>query len=581
MTPAAYTEKVDKAPAQGWGLGVVLMSLRRLIIPLVLAAGLVLMLALGRWVVVWRAPLDLIARGGQAMPTTLQFVPKQSALVVSLLARPDRLADLWLHQASAGQRSQIKQELAWLEQLLLAPRGLSYQQDLQPWVGEEITAAVVSADLDQDPDTGLTPGYLVILTCRQSQTALASLELFWQNQALQGTTLSFSNQAGSRLIVASQTGLATTLVANRFLLVANHPEVLRQALVSAQASDTNLQFDHRYTTALQSLPTPRVGLVAINWAGLEAWRPGWAQPPGRLSRAHRDRPEVDWGLLSLALTRQGVMADLALTATPGRVLKPWSAQAAPDLQLLRYVPESLPIIAVGRDLQQLSQTLAPLLDLFPQEWRSGLGRGLPLDNYWGPGTMARIGAGVDQAYGLGLTLGDRSDGALLSQSSPGWQQTLAELAEQVQAQGWQRSSLAIQQTPVRAWNRLVAEPSAGGLGVRAEVAALTAELDGYQLLTGSAEAMSQSLRPASSPAEAPDWLGQVQSWRSPAAAYLHLDWPQIQAQLQVQVPPFRLWEVAARPLLHHLQQITLASYGQSNRLQTSRIFFRLTNASAP
>ncbi len=556
------------------------MKLRRLIIALAIVAGLVFMLVLGRWVTAWRAPLALIEQGGQAIPTTLQFVPKQSPLVVSVLARPDRLADLWLHLARSKQRSALKKELAWLEQVLLAPTGLAYQQDLQPWVGEEITAAVVSADIDQDPNNGLTPGYLVIFTCRQSQTALASLELFWQNQALGGAALTFSDRVGSRLISSSQSGLATTLVGDRFLLVANHPEVLRQALVAAQATDTNLQFDRRYQTALQALPSQRVGLVAMNLPGLKAWQQGLSYPDGPVNLGAPDRPEVDWGLLSLALTRRGIVADLALAATPGKALEPRQGQVDPDLQLVRYLPDALAIAGVGRDLGILTQTLRPLLSFVPPDWRSGLSVLQAVDRGFGQGTMARVEAGLDQNYALGITFPSgqaQPDWSLISQPSPGWHQTLEELEHLAQTQGLGVSSLEIQHTPVRAWSRLAAEPGGTGLALRAEVAGLEADLEGYQVLTASAEGMNQLLGRWSAPGDSPAWLTEAESWKSPAAAYLQVDWPQLQAQLQAQAPPFRLWEVAARPLLHHLQKLTLVSYGQSDRLQTSRIFFHLTN----
>ncbi|NJL44907.1 MAG: DUF3352 domain-containing protein, partial [Leptolyngbyaceae cyanobacterium SM2_3_12] len=37
-----------------------------------------------------------------------------------------------------------------IERTLLANTGLTYSQDIQPWLGEEITAAVVSLDLDKN-----------------------------------------------------------------------------------------------------------------------------------------------------------------------------------------------------------------------------------------------------------------------------------------------------------------------------------------------------------------------------------------------------------------------------------------------
>ncbi|MFM7325150.1 MAG: DUF3352 domain-containing protein [Nodosilinea sp.] len=565
------------------------MKRRRVIIALVIVVGLVLGLILGRgW---WgdRRSLALLQGSRQPTPETLQFVPKQSPLVVSLLARPDRLAEVWLGLAQPKQRPQIKQELAWLEEVLLAGTGLSYQQDLQPWLGEETTLAVVTGDLDQDPENGRSPGYLVIFTCEDGQAARKSLELFWQNRAIAGTPLIFKDAAGNRLIYTSQpqagpSPLATTLVANRFLLVANHPEVLYQALGAAQAVDTNLALDSRYKTALKGLPSRRVGLVAMHLPGLQDWLQGVGAPA--LGKASPLPPNssaslVDWGLISFALDRQGLLADLALSARPGRSLPPYPGDLGTDLPWLTTLPAALPLVAVGHDLARLGPSLQPLVDLMPAVWRSPLSLAQELDRRFGDGAMAAIQAGATQDYAVGLNptaTANPLDWLVLSHASPEWGQALETLNQLGQAQGLGASSLAIQQQPVRAWSRLQVEPQGQNLAVTAAVAGLETNLtDQLQVLAGSAQTLNQVLsRQAESAPAPPDWWAERDRFGSPVAAYLHGDWPRLQEGLP-RSPRLELVKTLADPLLRHIQGITLANYGQSDRLQRSALFLRLHN----
>jgi hypothetical protein len=134
------------------------MKFRSFIRPLALVAGLLLVLGLGLLGrLTLNTPLYLIERGGQAQPLALQFVPKQSTVVASVLVRPDRLASLWDYLAAPRLRQATRRDQELIEQALLANTGLSYSRDLQPWLGEEVTAAMVTPDLDYDPTNGTTP----------------------------------------------------------------------------------------------------------------------------------------------------------------------------------------------------------------------------------------------------------------------------------------------------------------------------------------------------------------------------------------------------------------------------------------
>ncbi|MGF1571018.1 MAG: DUF3352 domain-containing protein [Nodosilinea sp.] len=580
------------------------MKFRTFIIPLAVAAGLVLVLGLGLLGgLVARAPLYLIERGGQSTPLALQFVPKQSPLVASVLTRPDRLAQLWAYRTAPKLRQEAQRDIEQIERTLLADTGLVYDRDIQPWLGEEITAAVVTTDIDQNPANGLTPGYLVALACRDSALAKTTLELFWQNRAVAGEALTFEDFSGNRLIyvrrldTSTQKGysgrafdqLATAVVANQFVLVASHPDVLRQALTAAQAGDTSLRSDRRYKSALRTLPNNRVGLLVFNLPKVADWLHPAALPIDRndaldvtLSASSELDNRMDWGIMSVALTPQGILADTALVAAQGHRLEPRRADLGDWPSLTRYLPDTLPVAAVGSDLGHLAQELGTLLTpLWPTAtFANPLARSL--DGAFGAGTADQVITGASQGYALGLSpLEENADWLLITHQSPAMDEALQSLAVLAQQRGLGAGALSIQDYPTTAWTRLSLSTtpqlsgSATSLAVATQVAGIHAKIDQYEVLTDSPTMMDTVLGWRQGDVRQPLWTQQVSLFTQPSEAYVHLDWPQVQAGLMQQIPRLRLWEAAARPALRHVQQITLSSYGRTEQIQTGGIFFRL------
>ena len=85
------------------------MKFRTFITPLAVIGGLVFVVGLALLGgLLLRNPLALIEQGGLQTPTALQFVPKQSAVVASVLARPDRLTDVWEYLTAPELRQQTR-----------------------------------------------------------------------------------------------------------------------------------------------------------------------------------------------------------------------------------------------------------------------------------------------------------------------------------------------------------------------------------------------------------------------------------------------------------------------------------------
>ncbi len=568
------------------------MKFRTFIRPLAVVAGLVLVVGLGLLGrLTLNTPLYLIDRGGQAQPQALQFVPKQSTLVASVLVRPDRLADLWEYLAAPRARQGVRRDQERLEQLFLANTGLSYSRDIQPWLGEEVTAAMVTPDLDQDSSNGLSPGYLVALACNDSEAAQAALELYWQNRAIAGDALTLEDFSGNQLIYAkpAQLGapkpptnspLATTLVANRFVLAANHPDVLRRALTAAQSADLNLQADRRYKTALGELPQPRVGLLALNLPGVNQWLnpsdgPGFSLGVDTIGTAD---DQVNWGLMSWQPTRQGLIGNAVLLAAQGHYLQPRRPGEKDWAAIAPYLPESLAVAAVGSDLATLGRAIQPLLAIAaPAAGQLPLDRWL--DKTFGPGAAELLQAGVARAYGVGLAPGGGADWLMVAPQSQGLSEALGALAELAQEDGIGAGSVDLRGTLATAWTRLSVPQSRGSqpLQVVAEVIGLRAQVDRYEVLAASPNTLDTVLHPLTVPRQPPDWWAQADRVAGPSTGVVHINWPQVQAGLAPQLPQWRLWGTAAQPALKHLRQITLVSGDRSADRQIGTLMMDLRN----
>ncbi|HEY9845536.1 MAG TPA: DUF3352 domain-containing protein, partial [Candidatus Caenarcaniphilales bacterium] len=128
------------------------------------------------------SPLKLLS-GKQSVPAAAMFVPRQAPVMGSLLVNPDRLVALRQAIGSPQARQRSRAELNQLKQKLLLRTGLDYQRDIQSWLGEELTFAITSLDIDRQRQ-GLQPGYLLVLQSRDAARSRQCLELFWQRQTL-------------------------------------------------------------------------------------------------------------------------------------------------------------------------------------------------------------------------------------------------------------------------------------------------------------------------------------------------------------------------------------------------------------
>ncbi|NJR39529.1 MAG: DUF3352 domain-containing protein [Leptolyngbyaceae cyanobacterium CSU_1_4] len=120
------------------------------------------------------------------------------------------------------------------------------------------------------------------------EQAQASLEKFWRKRVARGAHLGSEPYLGVSIVSASES-LASAVVGDRFVLLANHPKVLRDALNNAQVPDLNLSNSKPYQQVTKNLPAESLGLAVINLPQFATlWGNGIAAPSIRGSTGHNN-----------------------------------------------------------------------------------------------------------------------------------------------------------------------------------------------------------------------------------------------------------------------------------------------------
>lgn len=557
-----------------------------------LAAGVSVLLSIAVGGFFWltsQSPLNLLRETVVVQPTAAIFVPKQAPAMVSLLVNPDRLAAFQQRVTHPGNRRQSLAEFKQLENSLLSPLDLDYRRDIQPWVGDEITVAVTSLDFDRNRENDSQPGYLVIFTTKDPQAARESLQLFYSRQAIAGTAdLVFEQYKGVNLIYrrplpgqevsTGSEALTSAVVGDRFVLFANHPKVLRDAINNVQVANLNLADDPTYQQMLQSLTEPRIGLSFVNVPALAAWISD--QPP-----PVRDSFEGSQTLtIALSLDPQGLLAQTA-------VLGSESSQdtVAPVLSepvaALNYIPAQSALAIAGTDLNQLwnqfstkvgrDHTLKALLDQAIATGKSRWGIQLPQDVF----------SRVQGEYALALL-------PRANQANPDWifvaqkgagraEESIEHLDTVAKKRGLSVGQLTLDNRTITAWTKLVTSvvfPQTRDkvMSLEAKVEGVHTSIGNYEIFTTSIEAMDEALKGLdNSLLTSKRFQNAIAPLPLNNDGYLYLDWARSQPFIERYLPVVRVAELVGQPLFDHLRSLTISSYGIDQGVQRSKLFFQL------
>ncbi|MGH8002280.1 MAG: DUF3352 domain-containing protein, partial [Brasilonema sp.] len=360
-------------------------------------------------------------------------------------------------------------------------------------------------------------------------------------------------------------------VVGDFVLFANHPKVLRDAINNVQVPDLNLKNASFYREALQTILEPRIGIAYANLPAISAWIANAPVP---------ETPEVKQMLtVELALKQQGLVAETALIGVSGAENQP-PALSEP-VQALAYIPANSILTAAGTNLNQFWTQVetgleqdSPLQQLLNQSISSlqePLGLDLPED----------IFSWVQGEYSLTLVPhpdGDEPDWIFIAEKIPGTNADLAieHLDNLAKEQGFSVGHLPLLDTTVTAWTKLTTASKKNVARLDAQVKGVHTRVDNYEIFATSIEAMSQALSQAENTLVASEKFQRaITALPTENDGYFYVDWNQSGPIIEQKVPLVRVIELAAQPLFDNLRSLTLSSQGSFGGIRRATAFFNL------
>lgn len=546
-----------------------------------------------------QSPLGLLSGSRETEPSAAMFISKQAPAMASLMVNPDRVTALRQVIVKPGERKQARAELDRFKQGIIGVSGLDYQRDLQPWLGDEITLAVTTLDIDRDAENGQQPGYLMALTTKDPQRSREFLQVFWQKRAITGTDLIFESYKGTKLIYSSELKdgqtknstspllFASAVVGNRFVLFANSPKVLRDAINTVQAEELGLENSADYQTAIASLTQGRIGMAFLNLPQLAALA-GKKSALAEITDSQEVSASYQGLAIALGLNRRGLTAETALL-TKGEIAS--TPSTSKPVGALSYIPASSPISASGADLDQawagFSQGVSGyrgVADLVNRPIEA-------LNAHWKLNLPQNIFSWVKSDYALGLV--PREDEGTEEKTLSDWvfvanksgdqdaQGAIDHLDDLAKEQGISIGSLQLSDQTVKVWTRLLAvkdteKRNSKTADVQAQVAGVHTSTGNYEIFTTSVEGMDMVLKATKNPVSQTEGFKQAMApLLTPNNGYLYLNWESAQPILESQFPVLKVLEFAGQPFFDHLRSLTISSYGSQSGVQRSGAFLKL------
>ena len=396
----------------------------------------------GWWLLLQRSPLAL-QQHPLSLPLAARFVPRSVPLSLHWLVSADEPAAYLRAVARPGERRRAAAAAERLRDGVFATAGLDYASELAPWLGEEISLALLTLPAPDHP-----PGWVLALRSRNPEGARRFLQRFWQTRSLAGTDLQITSYRGMGLIsgrgalVGQQAQpIATALINDDLVLIASGRGALEQALDVSQIEDLNQAGSPQLQQAVRRLGKGVVLLTARSgalggWLGLPDPGAGLAPAPGQAA--------VEELVLALAPAGRGL--ELAGLLQLGQPLpldplldgEPLLAQLALPASSLALVQNPAALLAADSPWRSLATSLLALA-LPPT---AGPLPALVAGADGGP----LLGARSDQGWLLGSRQ-DQPDPALLA----------APLAEA----GYAPAPLLLKQRPLLVWSQLLSKPVKG------------------------------------------------------------------------------------------------------------------------
>jgi hypothetical protein len=552
----------------------------------ILAVGSVLILLLSITIfykLLGQSPLVAVTGGVTTTPTAAIFVPKTVPVMVSLLVNPDRIEAFEQVLTPPQDRPRSHAEFNRIKKTLLANTNLNYNRDIKPWLGNETTLALMTTDIDRNLKNGEQPGYLFALSAADVELATTTLAQFWQKQQSEGVDVISEPYKGVKLTYhqpdQNESRPLSTAIINRFVLVANSPKILREAINNVQATSLSLSQSLAYQHALEQLPESRVGLVFVNlgrW-GLELENPIVNLP---------SQPSLT---MSMGLSPQGLLAHTALVQGEDKDGKSVEPALSQPIQAWQYITGQSGLAIAGTDLnhfwEQLSGTIvgnSGLENLVNQP--IGV-----IKDIWSLDLPQDIFNWVTGEYALAMIpptpeqQNQKPDWIFVAERfSPQAIDAIKHLDELAVEEGYSLGNFELGERTLSAWTTFNPVPLAANKNVNPQVLeakpkAVHTTVGEYEIFTTSVEAMDQALSLVSPNTLLNDPEFKIAFQQIPTASdgYFFLDWDASVGFLKQQIPLLRLLELSAKPFFDHLRSLTISSTGVVEGVAKATVFIRL------
>jgi hypothetical protein len=521
-----------------------------------------------------------------SQPGAAIFVSNVAPAMVSLLVNPEGLQSL----EKQGEISQIKNSL-------LAKTNINFNDDIKPWLSNEITLAVTSEDIDRDPENGLQPGYLMALATDNPEKSREFVELLFSRRTLAGTNLELEQYKGVKLLYDTpeittlktiqnpkskiQNSLAGAVV-DDFVLFANDLKVVKEAINNIQVPNLNLSSDPEYQKAVKELPKNAIAVAFLKLPTLAKWQ------GLELAEANYNSQ-----IISLVLKPQGLLAEstflsrskVASVSTP--LSKPVNA--------LKYIPDSAGLAIAGANLsnlpnsnldqlwQQATATIYGSSQEAIARWIQPL---IDVQKSWDVNWKEDIFSWVSGEYALAILPNQEADQerninpnwVFVVEKSPQLEQGINKLNQIAINNGLNVSSLSLNNQKIAVWTELKANTEKTSVTVDAKIRGSHTNIDNYEIFTSDLGIMEKIITHQEQPLiEYSNFQNSVANIPQPNQGYVYIDWGKSRNFLESQQPLLKFLELLGKPLFNNLRSLTVSSYSQEAETLKGGIFFQLEN----
>jgi hypothetical protein len=530
---------------------------------------LLVSLAVFYWVFGKNSPTLVVPN---SQPRAAIFVPKLSPAMVSLLVNPDAL-----------QKVAQKREFSQIKNSLLAKSNIDYQDDIKPWLNNEITLAVTTLDIDRDPDNGLQTGYLMALATKNPVKSREFLELLFSKRAFAGNNLESERYKGVKVIYDHQeyspsqisNSLAGAIV-NNFVLFANHPQVIKAAINNLQAPELNLVSSLEYQKASQQIPKNSLAVTFFNLPEIGKWQ--------KLELAESTYHSQ---ILSLALNSQGLLAESTFL-TKSQILPP-SLPLSQPIAALQYIPESTTLAISGANLSNLGNS--DLAKLWKQGTATIYGSSedgisrliqplIKIQQNLNLNFSQDIFSWVTGEYALALLT--NSENAIphwvfVVEKTPQLAAGIAHLDHIASSSGFNVGSLILNGQKVSAWTQIITtNENNTSINVDTKVKGVHTTLNNYEIFSSDLNILKEILsQKQKSLLENPKFKNSLGVIPQPNQGYIYLDWETSRNILKRQIPVLKFVELLDKPLFDNLQSLTFSSYHTQPGILTGGVLLKL------